>query len=96
MKLNTFELDHVNYWNVATCVIEDTIVDLVTLNYGSNDLLLYFKFPRFKAFCFYEAFLDYGETYTKSVEFMELNDQLIDQLPYLLNIYTIESEYMYG
>ena len=97
MKLNTFELEHVNHWNISTCVIKDDVVDLVILNYGSQNLTLQFKFPRFKSLCYHELFLDYAVTHcSKSVEFMELKAQLVEQLPYLMNIYSIELEDMYG
>jgi hypothetical protein len=97
VKLNSFELDHVNFWNISTYVIADAVVDVVILNYGSQHLDLLFKFPRFKSLCFHELFLDYAETHcSKSIEFLELYHQLTAQLPYLMNKYDIELEDMYG
>jgi hypothetical protein len=97
MKLKHFELDLVNYWNTYVCTTCDTITDVVLINYGSQNLNLEFKFPRFKSLCYYDSFRDYAETYAKSIEFMELKFQLEEQLTYLLNIYSVETiEYHYG
>jgi hypothetical protein len=96
MKLAKFEMDHINHWNFYTDNIDQVVYDIVIINYGSQWLDLRFRFARFKALCFYESFLDYGETYTKSVEFMELLAQLKKHVPYLMNIYKVESECLDG
>jgi hypothetical protein len=96
MKLSQFDIDKLNYWNHYVCTIDGVVTDLVTLNYGSQKLDLKFKFPRFKSLCYYETFRDYGYTFSKSYDFMELEAQLKDEAQYLLNIYSIEHEYTYG
>lgn len=95
MLLSDFDLNNLNFWNLHTCTIEGAVTDIVTLNYGIHKLDLYFKFPRCKGICYFEAFRDYAETYSKSIEFMELSRQLKDESPYLEHIYS-HTEISYG
>jgi len=86
--LSKFDLNNVNFWNKYTCTIEGTVTDGVTLNYGTQRLELHFKFPRSKGMCYFESFRDYAETFSKTLEYMELVDQLKIALPYLEHIYS--------
>jgi hypothetical protein len=96
VKLSKFDLDHVNYWNISTESVDDVVTDFVILNYGEHNILLKLKFPRFKALVYHESFLDYALSFSKSLQFIELRNQLRDELPYLMNIYSLEPEDVYG
>lgn len=87
MILSSFDVDHINYWNTHTCSIDGLVTDIVNSNYGSQKLSLEFKFPRCKAFCFHELFLDYALTFSVTLEYMELRNQLREHTPYLEHIY---------
>jgi len=96
MKLSVFDLDHLNYWNRYTCTLDDDVYDVIVLNYGAQNLELPFKFKRFKSLCYHDSFRDYGSTFSKSIEYIELLDQLERQAPYLMNIYRVEPDIIYG
>jgi hypothetical protein len=96
MKLSRFDIDNVNYWHVYTDSINDMVVDIAIINYGTHRLELIFKFPRFKSLCYFEPFRDYAESYSSSIEYIELINQLRTEAPYLLNMHTPIMETMYG
>lgn len=83
MLLKEFEIGLINYWCASTIAIDEVIYDVLIINYTNLSLNLIFKFKRYKALCFYEAFLDYGITYTRDHEYTELKQQLFDIIPYL-------------
>jgi hypothetical protein len=76
MSLKYLEFEKINYWCIYTIEVETEVYDIVIINYTDKKLDLKYKFKRHKAFCFYELFLDYGETYIPDVEFIELRNQL--------------------
>lgn len=83
MLLKDFEISNVNYWCSYTIPIEDGVYDIIRINYTTMNIDLLFKFKRYKSLCFYELFLDYGETYTPDLEYIELRKQLQLVIPYL-------------
>jgi hypothetical protein len=83
MLIKYLEFNKINSWCIYTMEVDSEVYDIVVINYTDKKLDLKFKFKRFKAFCFYELFLDYGETYTPDVEFIELRNQLRNDVYYL-------------
>jgi len=96
MILSTFDLQHINFWNNFTYNEDDKVYDMISLNYGSQRLVLNFKFERHKNFCYCDTFNDYVIKYSKSLEYIELINQLSYQLPYLHHIYERDAEITYG
>lgn len=85
MKLSSFDLDNVNHWDAYTTSINEDVYDIVIINYSRLKIELTFKFKRFKTFCYYDTFKDYGYSYIKDNEYIELYNQLSKNAAYVSN-----------
>ena len=56
MKLSRYDLDNINYWNNFVYSEDNKVYDIIVLNYSIHNLILKFKFERFKSFCFHRVF----------------------------------------
>jgi hypothetical protein len=66
------EVDKINYWYCFTQTEENVVYDGVFINYTKGRLPLYFKFQRYKNFCYHDSIKDFVIKYVSNIQYTTL------------------------